>query len=109
MANTKSTRGADYITANPRTAQPDDVGGSLKVASFNVLNYFTTIDDGMNDICGPNWQIMECRGADTTEEFARQRAKIIAALAAIDADVVGLIEIENNEFEACCRSGGWTQ
>ncbi len=93
------TMGAEYISANPRTAQPDDVGGSLKVASFNVLNYFTTLDDGTNDICGPT-QDMECRGADTSEEFDRQRAKIIAALAAIDADVVGLIEIENNEFEA---------
>ena len=30
------------------------------------------------------------------EEFERQRAKIFAALAAMDADVVGLIEIENN-------------
>ncbi len=39
------TQGADYTNANPRTAQPDAVGGSLKVASFNVLNYFTTLDD----------------------------------------------------------------
>ena len=39
---------------------------------------------------------MECRGADTPEELARQRAKIVAALAGIDADVTGLIEIENN-------------
>ncbi len=93
------TLGADYVSANPRTAQPDYVGAGLKVASFNVLNYFTTLDDGTNDICGPT-QDMECRGADTIEEFNRQRAKIIAALAAIDADVVGLIEIENNEFEA---------
>ena len=38
----------------------------------------------------------ECRGADTAEELTRQRDKIIAALAAIDADVVGLIEIENH-------------
>ncbi len=93
------TTGADHVEANPRTAQPDDVGGSLKVASFNVLNYFTTLDDGTNDICGPN-QNLECRGADTTEEFERQRTKIVAALAAIDADVVGLIEIENNDYEA---------
>ncbi len=92
------TVGADHVEANPRTAQPDDVGGNLTVASFNVLNYFTTIDTGAW-ICGPSGD-MECRGADTTEEFERQRAKIIAALAAIDADVVGLIEIENNEFEA---------
>ena len=70
------------------------MGGSLKVASFNVLNYFTTIDDG-TWICGPSGD-MECRGADTPEEFTRQRDKIIAALVAIDADIVGLIEIENH-------------
>lgn len=75
------TQGADYIPANPRAAQPPDVGGSLKVVSFNVLNYFTTLNS---------------RGANTPEEFARQQAKIVAALQAIDADVAGLIEIENN-------------
>jgi predicted extracellular nuclease len=75
------TVGASYIPVNPRTAQPDDVGGNLKVASFNVLNYFTTLGS---------------RGADDDLEFQRQRDKIFAALAAIDADVVGLIEIENN-------------
>ncbi len=73
--------GADYMAANPRTDQPEDTGGSLKVASFNVLNYFTTLGS---------------RGADTPEEFERQRTKIIAAISQINADVVGLIEIENN-------------
>ena len=47
------TQGANYQSVNPRTAAPDDVGGNLKVASFNVLNYFTTIDDGLNDTRGP--------------------------------------------------------
>ena len=75
------TQGADYTSVNPRTAQPDDVGGNIKVASANVLNYFTTLND---------------RGANTDEELARQRAKIVAELVAIDADVVGLMEIENN-------------
>jgi hypothetical protein len=88
------TQGADYTSVNPRTASPDPVGGNVSVASFNVLNYFTTLDDGVNDICGPAGD-QECRGADTAEEFTRQRDKIIAAIAAIDADVVGLIEIEN--------------
>ena len=74
------TQGATYAAANPRPGIPA-VGGTLKVASFNVLNYFTTLGS---------------RGANTAEEFTRQRAKIIAALAAINADVVGLIEIENN-------------
>ncbi len=86
--------GATYTDTNPRTAAPDDVGGNLKVASFNVLNYFTTIDTGAF-ICGPD-QDQECRGADNDEEFARQRAKIVAAISTMDADVVGLIEIENN-------------
>jgi predicted extracellular nuclease len=75
------TQGAVYAAANPRTSAPEGVSGSLKVASFNVLNYFTTLGS---------------RGADTPEEFTRQRNKIFAALAAIDADVVGLVEIENN-------------
>ncbi len=89
------TQGADYTSVNPRTGEPDEVGGDVRVASFNVLNYFTTIDDGVNDICGPA-QNQECRGADDAEELTRQRDKIVAAITAIDADVVGLIEIENN-------------
>lgn len=89
------TQGANYSNDNLRTDQPDFVGGSLKVASFNVLNYFTTLDDGVSPLCGP-LQDQGCRGADDAEEFTRQRDKIISALMAIDADVVGLIEIENN-------------
>jgi predicted extracellular nuclease len=88
------TQGADYLAANPRPTQPDNVGGTLRVASFNVLNYFTTIDTGAF-ICGPAAD-QECRGADDVEEFTRQRDKIIAALKEISADVVGLIEIENH-------------
>jgi uncharacterized protein len=76
------TEGAEHSVENPRPAQPDDVGGNVKVVSFNVLNYFTTLDR---------------RGANTPEEFERQRTKVIAAITAIDADVVGLIEIENND------------
>jgi predicted extracellular nuclease len=82
-----------FIPQNLRTTAPDEVGGNLKVAAFNVLNYFTTIDTGQ-DICGPLGD-QGCRGADSASEFTRQRDKIISALVAIDADVVGLIEIEN--------------
>jgi len=89
--------GADYEAVNARTTTPDvdEVPGSLKVASFNVLNYFTTIDTG-DLICGPSGT-MECRGADTAEELTRQRDKILAALLVIDADVVGVMEIENDK------------
>ncbi len=88
------TQGADYTNTNPRTATPDDVGGNLQVASFNVLNYFTTLDNS-GPICGP-LSNQDCRGADNATEFTRQRDKIVAALTAMDADVVGLIEIENH-------------
>lgn len=90
------TAAADYEAVNARTPAPDvdEVPGSLKVASFNVLNYFTTIDTGAF-ICSPSGT-MECRGADTAEELTRQRDKILAALLVIDADVVGVMEIEND-------------
>jgi predicted extracellular nuclease len=87
------TAGADYTAVNERPDVPD-VGGNIKAASFNVLNYFTTLDDGTNDICGPDG-LQECRGADNETEFERQQAKIVAALCAIDADVFGLMELEN--------------
>lgn len=88
------THGADYTDVNPRTASPDVASGDLRIASLNVYNYFTTLDTG-DPICGPSGD-MDCRGANTAEELARQRAKIIAALAGIDGDVVGLMEIEND-------------
>ena len=85
-----------FTPANPRPAAPDPVraGGSLRVSSFNVLNYFLTLDDGVNDICGPD-QNMECRGADSASEFTRQRDKLLQALYILDADVLGLMELEN--------------
>ncbi len=75
-----------FSRANDRTAAPADLGGDIKVASFNVLNYFTTIDNGANN----------ARGADSAAEFARQQTKIVEAILALDADIVGLIEMENN-------------
>jgi len=88
------TQGANYTAVNHRPEQPDIIPGDIKVASFNVLNYFTSIDTG-SWICGPSGD-MECRGADNTTELERQRAKILSALSIMDADVVGLIEIEND-------------
>jgi predicted extracellular nuclease len=77
---------------NPRTAAPDNVGGDVQVASFNVLNYFTTLDlPGAVTDTGD-----DPRGADSAVEFERQQAKIVAAILALDADVVGLMEIEND-------------
>ncbi|HOV31465.1 MAG TPA: ExeM/NucH family extracellular endonuclease, partial [Anaerolineaceae bacterium] len=91
------TQGANYTEANPRPEAAELAPGFLKVASFNVLNYFTTIDLGTGHwICGPSGD-MECRGADTAEELTRQRAKILAALSGINADIFGIMEIENDK------------
>jgi predicted extracellular nuclease len=71
-----------FDSINEATAAPDEVGGDIKVASFNVLNFFNTLDS---------------RGADSTAELDRQRAKIVAAIDAMDADVIGIIEVENDD------------
>jgi len=86
-----------FTHANPRPSTTPNVGGTLRVVGTNLLNYFTTIDRGTGFwICGPSGD-MECRGADSDAEFTRQRAKALNALATLDADVYGLVEIENNE------------
>jgi predicted extracellular nuclease len=84
---------------NERTDEPEDVGGRIQVAAFNVLNYFDTIDR-TGASCYPSGTRRDCRGADSEAEFTRQRDKIIAAVVAMDADIVGLMEIENDETGA---------
>ncbi|MBO1927874.1 ExeM/NucH family extracellular endonuclease [Thiomicrorhabdus sp. 6S2-11] len=81
-----------FTEANPRTTAPTSVGGSLKVASFNVLNYFN--GDGL----GAGFPTS--RGADTAEEFERQQVKIVQAISAMDVDIIGLMEIENDGYSA---------
>ena len=81
-----------FQNRNPRTPEPENVGGDIKIGNFNVLNYFTTLDTEENT--------EPARGADNAEEFERQQQKIFDALIDIDADVVGLVEIENNGFGA---------
>lgn len=72
---------ARFDNANPEPRRPRRVGGDVRVAGFNTLNWFTTLDK---------------RGADTAEEQERQLAKLTAALRGLDADVVGLMEVESN-------------
>lgn len=86
-----------FTRSNPREVAPADVGGDVKVATLNVLNYFTTLENPGNT-CGPAAEA--CRGANSEAERIRQLDKIVAALAGMDADVVGLVELENNESES---------
>lgn len=89
---------------NPRSTAPAIAAGNVRVASANVLNFFTTFTNGSNVegasnqgcALGASVSKANCRGADNMTEFVRQRDKIVGELKAIDADVYGLMEIQNN-------------
>jgi 5'-nucleotidase len=72
-----------WESLNPRTPAPAEVGGDVSAASFNVFNYFTTFGG-------------DARGADDEAAFLVQQSKIVSAINALDADIVGLMEIENS-------------
>ena len=82
------------ITIDPthaRTAEPvKDESANLIIAGMNVLNYFN--GDGLGN------GYPTARGASSVEAFEMQSAKIVAALQAIDADIIGLMELENDGF-----------
>ncbi len=77
-----------------QAARPEstpEVQGELRIATFNVLNFFN--GDGK----GGGFPTE--RGATDAEELTRQRAKILSALKAMDADLYALVEIENDGYE----------
>lgn len=76
--------------SNPRPEKPDAIEGRIKVASFNVENYFN--GDGMGG------GFATSLGAKSQEEFERQRTKIVAAIGEMNADIVGLMELENDGY-----------
>ncbi len=93
-----------FTRVNTRTTAPEDVGGTVRVASANVLNFFTTFTNGntadgrtgQGCTVGASTSPGNCRGANNLAEFTRQRAKIVEELAGLNADAVGLMEIQNN-------------
>ncbi len=93
-----------HQSGNPRPTLAPAVGGNVKVGSMNVLNYFTTFTNGQTAdgktgqgcTLGTTTTASNCRGANNLTEFQRQQAKIVAALSTLDADAVGLMEIQNN-------------
>ncbi len=89
-----------FTATNTRPALPEDVGGNIKVAAFNVLNYFTTLDEGSN----VTFTGLEPRGAHSTDELTRQTDKLVEALAAIDADIFGLVELENDDDNSTVKA-----
>ncbi|MDR2257477.1 MAG: ExeM/NucH family extracellular endonuclease [Arthrobacter sp.] len=102
-ANAASVQPATF--SNTRTAQPEDVGGDIRLAGFNVLNYFTTLGEDLKgcssytDRAGTPITVntgCNARGAWSQESFKRQQSKIVDAINALGANVVSLEEIENS-------------
>lgn len=85
----------DFVPSNPRPAIAPAVGGTLRVASFNLLNYFNTFSECTLGVGGA---VTDCRGAEDLREFDRQWPKTVAAILGMDVDVLGLIELENDGY-----------
>ncbi len=98
-----------------RTTAPAPTGGTVKIASMNVLNYFPTTGADFvasggtcswyDDRAGNHVTVRTCtgpngepgpRGAAGPDDLARQQAKIVAGINGLGADVVSLEEIENS-------------
>ena len=88
-----------------RTEAPEAVGGQVSLASFNVLNYFTTTGNQLDgcqyydDREGNHITVRggcDARGAANAESLKRQETKIVTAINKLDASVVSLMEIENS-------------
>ena len=94
---------AVFEPANRRPEGPPDVGGTLRVAGMNLLNYFNTFDGASGNppyACnlGVGGGLTDCRGPDDAGEFARQWPKTVAAIRATGADVIGVVEVENDGY-----------
>jgi predicted extracellular nuclease len=113
--------GADVATfenTREENTTPQDVGGDIKLATFNVLNYFNTtgeqyvanggfctyFTDRANNPIATNTCSTQAngagssgpRGAANAANLARQQAKIVTAINGLGADIVSLEEIENS-------------
>ncbi|WP_421192384.1 ExeM/NucH family extracellular endonuclease [Aeromonas jandaei] len=80
-------------------------GSNLRIGSFNVLNYFTShssIGGALNVLCKDQADADSAkgcnRGAKSQADFEKQRTKIVNAITEMDADLLGLMEMENNGF-----------
>ena len=95
--------GVDF--EDTRQDAPDEVGGDVKLSTFNVLNYFTTLGEDTPG-CEPYTNMngegtnvrggCDLRGAWGADDLERQQSKIVDAISGTGADVVGLTEIENS-------------
>jgi predicted extracellular nuclease len=83
------TQALPRVEQAPRPPAPT-VPGDRRIAALNVLNLFN------GDGAGGGFPTQ--RGAPTPEDHARQQAKLVATIQALDPDLVALAELENDGF-----------
>ena len=83
---------AQFSHHSDRADLPPRIDNGLRIASFNVLNYFNRAAGGVNNPLRQN------RGAASWSELRQQETKLRHAIVALDADFIGLMEVENNGF-----------
>ncbi len=81
---------APVVVDAERPQQPPTVAGGLRIAAFNLENYFN------GDGTGGGYPTL--RGAKTAEQQAAQRAKMITTIGSLNADVAALMELENDGY-----------
>lgn len=79
-----------HVRRNPRPEPPKWQGEGLRLVSVNVENYFNGDGQGGG--------FPTARGARTLAEWQRQQQKLLATLRALDADIIAVVEIENDGF-----------
>lgn len=79
-----------HATNHRPPAPPRKPATTLRVLSLNLENYFN------GDGSGGGFPTP--RGARTADQFARQTARLVAAIAAPDPDILAVTELENDGF-----------
>ena len=114
---------ATFSDTRSANQAPQDVGGDIKLGTFNVLNYFNTtgedwVAEGQGHTCtyfrdrtndpvgdnncapnGPRGAAESSGGSDLTDpkaDLERQVVKEVKAINTMDADILSLEEIENS-------------
>lgn len=76
--------------ARPASPKPPKVGGDVRVAAFNLENFFN--GDGRGG------GFPTPRGARTPAEFDAQLGRLVATIRGLDPDIAALMELENDGF-----------
>lgn len=85
----------DFQPSNPRPTSRAPLGGDVAVGAMNLLNLFNTFSGCTGGVSGAS---LDCRGAENQFEYDRQVAKTVAAVTKVNADVLGINEIENDGY-----------